>query len=99
MIGCSVVDDAQPARYRRRECTLWRGVIGGVLVKPSGSRESWFITSPGDVVWDLLAEALTLDQLAETLSRDFGEPVETIRPDIAAAIDALVEIAAVLPLA
>lgn len=81
--------------YVRDRATLWRGVIGGVLVLPPGAQESWYITSPGDVIWDLLVDPCTIDQLVDTLSVEFDEPPATVFTDIEPVVRILHEIGAI----
>lgn len=83
------------ARYVRVCATLWRGVIGGVLVRPPAAEESWLITSPGDVIWDLLTEPCTIHELVETLSIEFDESTATVITDIEPLVRTLHEIGAI----
>lgn len=82
-------------RYAREDATLWRGVIGGVLLLVPGCDETVHVSTPGDVVWDLLAEPRTLDQLAEALAAEYGEPVDTVLRDVEPIVRSLHDLGAV----
>ncbi len=92
MIGsCVVVEPiASETRVERATGTLWRRVLDGVLVLPPGSDELLHITAPGDVVWHLLAEAVTVGDLAEALADFYEVPVPVVRSDIEPVLTALV---------
>ena len=81
--------------YVRDSSTLWRGVIGGVLILPPGSHESWFVTAPGDVIWDLLVEPRTINQLVDALSIAFDEHPSIVLTDIEPVVRTLYDIGAV----
>ena len=82
-------------QYVRDSATLWRGAIGGVLLLPSGAPESWYITTPGDVIWDLLVKPYSIDQLVKALSIKFHEPSATVFSDIELVMRTLHEIGAI----
>jgi hypothetical protein len=90
-----VGDGPTPGRYVRDRATLWRGVIGGVLIRPPRAQESWYLTSPGDIIWDLLVEPCTVDQLVETLSDEFHEAPVAVLRDIEPLLRTLQEIGAI----
>lgn len=84
MIGCSAVDDpiAGATRLVRAPGALWRRLLDGVLVLAPDQDEPLHITAPGDVVWELLAEPITVDELIEELAELYGTPAGTVSADL-----------------
>lgn len=66
-----------------------------MLVLPHGARESWYVSSPGDVIWDLLGEPCTIGQLVDALSVAFEEPPGTVLADIEPVVKTLHDIGAI----
>jgi hypothetical protein len=75
--------------------TLSRRLLDGVLLLPPGEDEALHLTTPGDAVWALLEEPLTLGELAQVLSTAFDVSVETVVADIKPVIAELAEAGAI----
>jgi hypothetical protein len=75
--------------------TLWRQLLNGVLLLPSGEDEVMHLTTPGDAIWALLEEPLTLAELAQALSTAFNVSFETVLADIEPVIIELAESGAI----
>jgi hypothetical protein len=69
-------------RVVRAPGALWRRVLDGVLVLAPGQDEPLLITPPGDVVWQLLADPITVDELTEELAELYETPAATVRADL-----------------
>lgn len=82
---------ADDAVLQRAPGTLWRRLLDGVLVQASVMDEPLRISSPGDLMWILLQEPVTMADLVETLSTHYRTPVQTVRTDIEPTLLALHE--------
>lgn len=61
---------------------LFRWLLDGVLVLAPGMHEPVRITSPGEVLWSMLAEPCTIGALIETWSALHGTEAQIARADI-----------------
>jgi hypothetical protein len=75
---------------------LSRRVLGGVLVLGPTMTEAFHISAPGDTIWTLVREPLTVSELIGALSELYGVPTETVRHQIQSTLDTLVGGGAVL---
>ena len=82
-------------RYRRRADALWRRSLDAVVILPAGSREPLTVAGTGPEVWDLLADARTLPDLAATLGAAHGADPAVVEQDLEPIVAALVEAGAV----
>jgi hypothetical protein len=97
---CSqVVVAEQEPRFERNPAALCRRLVDGVLVLGPSADEPLRISTPGDAVWDLLAEPLAPGALEEDLSQIFNVPVDVVRADIDPVLRALMVIGAIRPVA
>jgi hypothetical protein len=69
-------------RLERDPAALFRWLLDGVLILGPRRKEPLRITTPGDMVWETLAEPRTPDSIADELSAVFAAPVEVVRADI-----------------
>jgi len=76
---------------QRASSALSRRLLSGVLVLVPGMSESLEISVPGDLIWDLLAEPLTVADLVEALASSYGVSARTVRADIEPVLRALDE--------
>lgn len=75
---------------------LWRRVLGGVLVLGPCSDDALELTSPGDVVWALLGDPISVGALVEALSEGFAVSGAVVRAEIASTLDALADVGALV---
>lgn len=82
--------------YQRDPSTLWRDAPGGVLLLVPDGDEPVLLSSPGDVVWQLLAQPSTLDELVAILSRHFSAADDAVRADLETLVTDLCAMGAVV---
>jgi hypothetical protein len=75
---------------------LSRRVLGGLLVLGPGMTEALQISAPGDTIWTLLREPLTVSELIGALSELYDVPADTVRRQIQSTLDTLVDGGALL---
>jgi hypothetical protein len=80
--------------WRRREDALWRRSLDAVIVFPVGADDPVTVSGSGAVVWDLLAEPATLDDLVDALVEVYDADRATIATDVAALLAQLESLAA-----
>lgn len=73
----------------RAEGALCRRTLKGVLVIAPDASEPVLVTTPGDVAWELLAEAHTPVELAAALGELFDTEPATVARDIEPVIESL----------
>ena len=61
---------------------LHRQLLDGVLVRSPAQTDSLRISTPGDVIWQLVAEPITVADLAETMAEIYDVAIDKIRADI-----------------
>lgn len=66
------------------------------MVLTATDDEPFVITPPGDVIWDILAEPIDLQELVDLLADSFEGDKEQITSDVAALIQTLIEKGAVV---
>lgn len=74
---------------------LARRVLRGVMLSAPGQDEPVVVTTPGDVVWDLLAHPVDEAELVRQVAARFDEDPGVIQRDVAALVDRLVDLGAV----
>ena len=81
------------ASYRRAAHVLWRRTADRVLLLPVGDRDAEVtcLSGTGVVLWDLLAEQATVDELAAALGGAFGVDPDVVAVDIRPVLDDLVD--------
>lgn len=79
--------------YQRATDVLWRRASDRVLLLPcgEGDREVVSLSGTGVVLWDLLADRASMDDLTSTLAVAFGADPVVVATDIAPVLDDLVE--------
>jgi hypothetical protein len=91
-----VRDDRAVTRWRRDDGTFWRATPGGrVVVLGARAGEPSSLSGPGVLVWSVLAEPCTLEQLTSRLASVYGADDEVVAHDVARLLESLVEIGAV----
>lgn len=75
--------------WRRRDDVLWRRSIDAVVLLPVGTSEPVSLPGTGAMVWDLLAEPATLDELVTALAEVYEGDAATIARDV---VDLLVRL-------
>lgn len=80
----------------RRADVLWRGVMGGVLIRRRGHDESILLTGSGVALWLALDEPTDLTRLVRGLARDHGATEDTVMADVGPAVAHLVELGVVV---
>ena len=84
------------ALLHRAPDALARRVLRGVMVLTARDDEPFVITPPGDVIWDILADPIDLQDLVDLLADSFEGDKEQITGDVAALIQTLIEKGAVV---
>ena len=75
---------AMQAQWVRRADVLSRTHLGEVLLLAPDGAEPIALTSPGDVLWDFLAQPHTIDELVSEFTSDPAE-----MPAVAGAVETL----------
>ncbi|MEM7285150.1 MAG: PqqD family protein [Actinomycetota bacterium] len=83
------------ALLHRAPNALSRRVLRGVMVLTPADDEPFLITPPGDVVWEILAEPIDLEDLVDLLSGTYDGDKTQITADVAALIETLIDKGAV----
>jgi hypothetical protein len=87
-----VTGRAAATPYRRRPEVLWRRSLDAVVLLPPGVAEPVTLAGTGPELWELLAEAHTLEDLAATLGTrheaDPGVVHADLEPIVARLVDA-----------
>lgn len=89
-------DSADDEPLTRAPEALWRTTMRGVLVLVPDQEEPVLCTSPGDVVWELLAEPTRPSELARLLADHYDADEVTIAADLAPVLDELRSIGALV---
>ena len=84
------------ALLHRAPDALARRVLRGVMVLTATDDEPFVITPPGDVIWEILAEPIDLQELIGLLAETFEGAKEQITTDVAALVETLIEKGAVV---
>lgn len=66
----------------RAPTALWRVVLDGVLVLAAADDEPLHVSSPGDVIWQLVAEPITFGALTDVLADLYDLSSATVQADI-----------------
>jgi hypothetical protein len=82
-------------RLERVPEALWRGLLDGVLVLTLSVEQPLRITTPGDVVWRLLASPLTATELIRQISNQYHTTERAVRTDIEQVLAALMGVGAI----
>lgn len=76
-------------RWTRSDRAITRWVPDGVLVLLLPDGEPDLVTGSGGLLWDLLGEPATLDQLATALARHFHHEQAAVADDLRRTLDDL----------
>ena len=71
--------------WRRREDVLWRRTLDAVILLPANADEPLTLPDTGAIVWDLLEEPTTFDELVATLAEVYNTVPDTVANDITGA--------------
>lgn len=77
--------------YGRASGTVWRYGHGSVLVLPSPGTDVVALSGTAEDLWQLLAEPLTVEELAGILAEAYEESAAEITTDIVPMLHDLVE--------
>jgi len=69
-------------RVRRRPGVLWRRSLDAVVILPPGTGDTVILAGTGPVLWELLADWRTADDLVDALARLFAAPADQVRADV-----------------
>lgn len=78
----------------RTSTALSRRLLDGILVLAPGMSLPMRVTTPGDVIWDLLAQPHTIASLVAELCDIYGVPPDTVATAIEPVLSALLEVGA-----
>ncbi len=87
--------DSNRQTLSRAPGVLWRNTMRGVLVSTPSATEPLLLTTPGDVLWSVLATRHTRDELAANLAQQFSTSAEQVRADIEPVITRLLGVGAI----
>jgi Coenzyme PQQ synthesis protein D (PqqD) len=76
-------------RIRRRPGVLWRCSLDAVVLLPPGAPDVITLAGTGPVVWQLLAEWRSADELAEMLAAAYGSTPDVVVRDLGPLLRAL----------
>jgi hypothetical protein len=69
--------------YARAADVLERTSLDRLLLLPVAAAAPMLLDAPGRLVWEVLSEPTTLDELSEILAAATNTPVGTVRSDVA----------------
>lgn len=75
--------------YRRNEAVLSRRTPDGLVLLPLPRRQVVTVTGAGSLLWDLLDEPRSVDQLGVLLATTFAATPESIARDITPVVEDL----------
>jgi hypothetical protein len=78
-------------RYVRSRKVLWRKTFDRVVLLVPGSDRSLSLSGTGIDLWENLAEARSMDEIAGALAEEYGTSRARVERDIAPTLDALVD--------
>jgi hypothetical protein len=84
---------------QRAPTALSRRALAGMLVLTPEMSEVLQLSPPGDLIWDLLAEPITVAELVTALSEHFDVPEETVGVQVRPVLDALLDGGALVAIA
>lgn len=70
-------------RIRRRPDVLWRRSLDAVVLLPPNAADTYTMAGTGPVLWELLTEWRTRDDLVSVLAELFDASPEVIEADLA----------------
>ncbi len=79
----------------RSEHVLFRSVLNGVLILGPGGVDPILISSPGDLIWELLSDEISLEDLIAQLASEYSAPESVVRADIEPTLRTLLEAKAI----
>lgn len=86
---------AEAARYRRSLEVLWRRVLDDVVLLPPGIDEPVLISGPGGLVWELLSDPVSIDEIVDQVVAVYRAVPDRVRSDMTVLLDELVRLGAV----
>jgi hypothetical protein len=75
--------------YVRASDVLERQSADRLVLLPMSAPKPLLLDRPGQLVWSVLTEPITLDELSKVLSDATGTPAATIRSDVQPLLDEL----------
>lgn len=78
-------------RYQRAAGAVWRNVHGYVFVLPQLGSEIVVLAGTGHDLWWLLAEPMTIDQVAHCLAETYDVSADAVTRDVAPILEALAQ--------
>lgn len=77
----------------RNPSVLWRRSLTGVLLLAEGEDAMTKLSSPGDVVWQLIDERRVVEEVVEDLGIIYEtDDLQTIRADVLELLEALAQV-------
>jgi len=74
---------AEAERIRRRPDVLWRRSLDAVVLLPVDAADTYTMAGTGPVLWELLAEWRTRDDLVSVLAERFDASPDVVAADLA----------------
>lgn len=93
---CDTREMVGTGRLARAPGVLWRNTLGGVLISTAEDVDPMLCTSPTEVVWELLADPITMDDLCDRLAEMYHVPVAVVATDLSPMLDSLLAAGAVV---
>jgi hypothetical protein len=78
-------------RIRRHPGVLWRRSLDAVVLLPPGNAESYTLGGTGPVIWELLGDWRSEEDLVASLAEMFGADPAVVGRDLAPVLAALSE--------
>lgn len=85
---------SEPVVVHHREALSMRS-LRGVLVCPPGTSQTHLVSTPGELIWELLDEPTTVTEIADRLADRFDTTPAEIHSDVAALLADLIALGAV----
>ena len=76
-------------RYQRAAGAVWRNAHGCAFVLPQPGSEIVVLAGTGHDLWRLLAEPMSIDQVAHCLAETYDVPADAVTRDVAPILDEL----------
>ena len=76
-------------RWQRRFDALTRTSLDSLLILASGSDEPFALAGSGVIIWDLLEDPISSNELVERLATQFGVEQSVVRSDVEALLELL----------
>jgi hypothetical protein len=81
--------DRATDRLRRNPAVLWRRIASGVVLLTPDAEDAIEVTGSGARLWELLAEPISVSEIAAQLAEEHRTEKAIVQRDLAPVLDAL----------